>query len=73
MSFCTTSRCPPIAASINAVCDDRAYTNSHAGHICRATITPKVIRLGDDREGGMRNDIQAMRKDPKRKAEGDKH
>lgn len=59
------------AASINAVCDDRAYTNSHAGHICRATITPKLIRLGDDREGGMRNDIYEMRKDSKRKAEGD--
>ena len=60
------------AASINVVCDDRAYTNSHAGHICRTTITPKLIRLGDDREGGMRNDIQAMRKDPMRKAEADK-
>ncbi len=60
------------AASISAVCDDRAYTNSQAGHICRATITPKVIRLGDDREGGMRNDIMEMRKDPKRKGEGDK-
>jgi hypothetical protein len=60
------------ATSINAVCDDKAYTGSHAGHICRATITPKLIRLGDDREGGMRNDIMEMRKDPKRKAEGDK-
>ena len=60
------------AASISAVCDDKAYTNSHAGHICRTTITPKLIRLGDDREGGMCNDILEMRKDPKRKAEGDK-
>lgn len=60
------------AASINAVCDDRAWTNSHAGHICRTTITPKLIRLGDDREGGMRNDIMEMRKDPKRKADADK-
>jgi arylsulfatase A-like enzyme len=60
------------ATSINAVWDDKAYQGSHAGHICRATITPKLIRLGDDKEGGMRNDIFAMRKDPKRKAEGDK-
>jgi hypothetical protein len=60
------------AVSINAVCDDKAFTGSHAGHICRATITPKLIRLGDDREGGMRNDIYEMRLDPKRKAEGDK-
>lgn len=60
------------AASINAVLDDKAYTGSHAGHLCRATITPKVIRLGDDKEGGMRNDIYAMRQDPARRAEGDK-
>jgi hypothetical protein len=60
------------ATGINAVCDDKAYTGSHAGHICRVTITPKLIRLGDDKEGGMRNDIMEMRKDPKRKAEGDK-
>ena len=60
------------ATGINAVCDDKAWTASHAGHICRATITPKLIRLGDDREGGMRNDILEMRRDPKRKAEGDK-
>lgn len=60
------------AASINAVCDDKAFTGSHAGHICRVTITPKLLRLGDDREGGMRNDIYEMRLDPKRKAEGDK-
>ena len=60
------------ATSINAVCDDKAWKSTHAGHICRATITPKLIRLGDDKEGGMRNDIFGMRKDPKRKAEGDK-
>lgn len=60
------------AASIHAVCDDKAFKGSHAGHICRATITPKLIRLGDDKEGGMRNDIFEMRRDPKRKEEGDK-
>ena len=60
------------AASISAVCDDKAWEASHAGHICRVTITPTQIRLGDDKEGGMRNDILEMRKDPARKAEGDK-
>jgi len=60
------------ATGINAVCDDKAWKESHAGHICRATITPKLIRLGDDRDGAMRNDILEMRRDPKRKAEGDK-
>jgi len=60
------------ATSINAVCDDKAFKGSHAGHICRVAITPKQIRLGDDKEGVMRNDIFEMRKDPARKAEADK-
>jgi hypothetical protein len=60
------------ATAINAVCDDKGFTGSHAGHICRVAITPKQIRLGDDKEGGMRNDILEMRRDPARKAEGDK-
>jgi hypothetical protein len=57
---------------VNAVWDDKNFTGSHAGHLCRVTITPKVIRIGDDREGGMRPDIMAMRKDPARKAEVEK-
>lgn len=60
------------AASFNVVFDDRTYKGSHAGHICRVAVTPKLIRLGDDKEGAMRNDIFEMRKDPKRKTEGDK-
>ncbi len=60
------------ATGINAVCDDKAWKESHAGHICRVVLTPKIIRLGDDKEGGMRNDIHEMRRDPLRKAEGDK-
>lgn len=56
----------------NVVFDDKAHKGTHAGHICRVAVTPKVIRLGDDKEGVMRNDIFAMRKDPKRKAEADK-
>lgn len=60
------------ATGINAVFDDKAYKGSHAGHICRVAIMPRQIRLGDDKEGVMRNDIFAMRKNPKRKAEADK-
>jgi hypothetical protein len=56
----------------NVVFDDKAHKGTHAGHICRVAVTPKVIRLGDDKEGVMRNDIFEMRKDPKRKAEADK-
>jgi hypothetical protein len=56
----------------NAVFDDQNYKGSHAGHICRVTVSPKQIRLGDDKEGLMRNDFYEMRKDPARKAEADK-
>lgn len=59
------------ATSFNVVFDDKSYKGSHAGHICRVAVTPKQVRLGDDKEGVMRNDIFAMRQDPKRKAEAD--
>lgn len=55
----------------NAVFDDQGYKGSHAGHICRVSFSPKEIRLGDDKEGVMRNDIFAMRRDPARKADAD--
>lgn len=57
------------ATGINAVFDDKAWKESHAGHICRVALTPKQIRLGDDKEGVMRNDIMEMRKDPAKKEE----
>ena len=60
------------STGFNAVCDDKAFKGTHAGHICRVAVAPKSIRLGDDKEGAMRNDIFEMRRDPKRKAEGDK-
>jgi len=60
------------STTFNAVFDDQKCKSSHAGHICRVAFTPKVIRLGDDKEGIMRNDIFAMRRDPARKAEADR-
>ncbi len=56
----------------NVVFDDKNYKGSHAGHIARVAVTPKQIRLGDDKEGIMRNDIFAMRRDPKKKAAAEK-
>ena len=55
--------------TFNAVFDDQKFKGSHAGHICRVAFTPTAVRLGDDKEGVMRNDIFEMRKDPARKAE----
>lgn len=57
------------STGFNAVFDDQKFKGSHAGHICRVAFTPKQTLLGDDKEGAMRNDIDAMRKDPSKKAE----
>lgn len=56
----------------NAVFDDQKFKGSHAGHICRASFTPKQLRLADDKKGIMSNELYEMRKDPARKAEADK-
>ncbi len=60
------------STGFNAVFDDKNHKGSHAGHICRVAFAPKQIRLGDDKEGVMRNDIFEMRKDPSKKSEADK-
>ncbi|TDU80931.1 hypothetical protein EI77_00233 [Prosthecobacter fusiformis] len=60
------------SATFNAVFDDQKHKGSHAGHITRITFTPKLIRLGDDKEGLMRNDIYLMRKDPAQKPASEK-
>jgi len=60
------------STGFNAVFDDQKFKGSHAGHICRVAFAPTQIRLGDDKEGVMRNDIYTMRKDPSQKKEADK-
>lgn len=55
----------------NLVFDDKNHKGSHAGHICRVAVAQKQIRLGDDKEGVMRNDIFEMRRDPQRKEAAD--
>lgn len=61
--------------TFNVVFDDKNLKDySHAGHVCRVAVTQTQIRLGDDKEGIMRNDIFAMRRsdDPAKKAQADK-
>lgn len=48
--------------------DDRKYTGSHYGHICRAQVRLNGVTIIDERDGNMRNDIYEMR-DPAQKAE----
>jgi hypothetical protein len=57
------------ASMIDVEFDDRAYTGAHYGHICRAQVRLNGLTLIDERDGGMRNDIYEMKKDPARKAE----
>jgi hypothetical protein len=57
------------ASMIDVEFDDRKYTGSHYGHICRAQVRLNGVTLIDERDGGMRNDIYEMKKDPARKAE----
>jgi hypothetical protein len=60
------------ATALSAEFDDRKYTGSHYGHICRVVVTPKNARLLDERDGSMRNDIYEMSQDPTKKDERNK-
>ncbi|MGC4001950.1 MAG: hypothetical protein QM811_01895 [Pirellulales bacterium] len=57
------------ALMIDVEFDDRAYKDAHYGHICRAQVRLNGVQLIDERDGNMRNDIYAMKKDPTKKAE----
>ena len=57
------------ASMIDVEFDDRAYTGSHYGHICRAQVRLNGVTIIDERDGNMRNDIYEMNKDPAKKAE----
>jgi len=57
------------ATMIDVEFDDRAYTGSHYGHICRAQVRLNGVQIIDEKEGGMRNDIYAMKDDPTKKEE----
>ena len=57
------------ASMIDVEFDDRAYTNSHYGHICRAQIRTNGVSLIDERDGTMRNDIHEMATDKTKQAE----
>ncbi len=49
--------------------DDRKYTGSHYGHLCRAQIRPDKVTVMDEREGRQNQAIKAMREDPAKTAE----
>lgn len=49
--------------------DDRKYTGSHYGHLCRAMVRMDKATILDEREGSQNEAIKALRKDPTKKAE----
>jgi hypothetical protein len=57
------------ASMMDVEFDDRKFTGSHYGHICRAQVRLNGVTVIDERDGGMRNDIYAMKNDPAKKAE----
>jgi len=57
------------ASMIDVEFDDRKFTGSHYGHLCRAQVRLTGVTLIDERDGGMRSDIYQIKKDPTRKAE----
>ncbi len=52
--------------------DDRKYTGSHYGHLCRAVISLTGVTIMDEREGSQNEAIKELMKDPAKKAEAAK-
>jgi hypothetical protein len=52
------------STSFNFTMDDSSYKASHAGHICRVSVYPTQIYLGDMKFGAMKNEVYAKLHDP---------
>jgi hypothetical protein len=57
------------ASMIDVEFDDRKYTGSQYGHICRAMVRLNGVTILDEKEGTQRWDIRNMADDPTRKEE----
>jgi len=44
--------------------DDRAFTGSHYGHLCRAQVRLDKVSILDERDGTQSNELIELRKDP---------
>lgn len=49
--------------------DDRKFTGSHYGHLCRAQVRLDKVTILDEREGSQNEAIKELQKDPAKKAE----
>ncbi len=57
------------ATMIDVEFDDRQYTGSHYGHLCRAQVRLDGVTVIDERDGTMANAVYEMKNDPTKKAE----
>jgi hypothetical protein len=57
------------ATMIDVEFDDRKFTGSHYGHICRAQVRLDKVTMLDEREGSQNEEIKALQKDPSKKGE----
>jgi len=57
------------ASVIDVEFDDRKYTGSHYGHLCRAQVKLNGVTILDERDGSQNEEIKALRADPAKKAE----
>ena len=49
--------------------DDRKFTGSHYGHLCRAVVSLTGVTIMDERDGSQNEAIKELQKDPAKKAE----
>ena len=57
------------ASLIDVEFDDRKYTGSHYGHLCRAQVKLNGVTIVDERDGSQNEEIKALRADPTKKEE----
>jgi hypothetical protein len=57
------------ATMIDVEFDDRKYTGSHYGHLCRAQVRLNGVTIMDEREGSQNLENRKLREDPTKKAE----
>ncbi|MEI6232353.1 MAG: hypothetical protein WCT04_04840 [Planctomycetota bacterium] len=60
------------ATVIDVEFDDRKYTGSHYGHLCRAQIKLDGVIMMDERDGSQNEKIKELKKDPTKKDEVNK-
>jgi len=60
------------ASMMDVEFDDRKYTGSHYGHLCRARVSLTGVTIMDEREGSQNEAIKEMQKDPTKKSQAAK-